>query len=126
MHLPVESQPSGRFPKTSRLLKHSDFQAVYKQGRKTFSGNMTAFYRERSDSASARVGLAVGRVLGGSVQRNRIKRRMRAAVQPNLGELKRPLDVVLHPRKAVLTMMFADLKAEVQKLFAAVEKGKGR
>ncbi len=126
MAVPAQSQPSGRFPKTSRLLKHSDFQAVYKQGRKTFSGNMTAFYRERSDGAMARVGLAVGRVLGGAVQRNRIKRRMRAAVQPNLGEITRSLDVVLHPRKAVLTMKFAELKAEVQKLFAAVQKGKSR
>ena len=126
MPVPAESQPSGSFPRTSRLLKHSDFQAVYKQGRKTFSGNMTAFYRERNDSASARVGLAVGRVLGGAVQRNRIKRRMRAAVQPNLAELTRPLDVVLHPRTAVLTMVFAELKAEVGKLFAAVEKGRGR
>lgn len=126
MAVPAQSQPSGRFPKTSRLLKHSDFQAVYKQGRKTFSGNMTAFYRERNDGAMARVGLAVGRVLGGAVQRNRIKRRMRAAVQPNLGEITRSLDVVLHPRKAVLTMEFAELKAEVQKLFAAVQKGKGR
>ena len=126
MPVPTQSQPSGRFPKTSRLLKHSDFQAVYKQGRKTFSGNMTAFYRERNDGATARVGLAVGRVLGGAVQRNRIKRRMRAAVQPNLGEITRSLDLVLHPRKAVLTMEFAELKAEVQKLFAAVQKGKGR
>ncbi len=126
MAVPAQSQPSGRFPKTSRLLKHSDFQAVYKQGRKTFSGNMTAFYRERNDGVIARVGLAVGRVLGGAVQRNRIKRRMRAAVQPNLGEITRSLDVVLHPRKAVLTMNFAELKAEVQKLFAAVERGKGR
>ncbi len=126
MAVPAQSQPSGRFPKTSRLLKHSDFQAVYKQGRKTFSGNMTAFYRERNDGAMARVGLAVGRVLGGAVQRNRIKRRMRAAVQPNLGEITRSLDVVLHPRKAVLTMKFAELKAEVQKLFAAVQKGKSR
>ena len=126
MAVPAQSQPSGRFPKTSRLLKHSDFQAVYKQGRKTFSGNMTAFYRERNDGAITRVGLAVGRVLGGAVQRNRIKRRVRAAVQPNLGEITRSLDVVLHPRKAVLTMEFTELKAEVQKLFAAVEKGKGR
>jgi len=32
------------FPRSSRLLKHADFQTVYKQGRKHFSNNMVAFY----------------------------------------------------------------------------------
>lgn len=58
--------------------------------------------------------------------RNRIRRRLRSAVQKNLRELSRPLDIVLHPRKSVLDMDFAMLDAEIQQLFAAVEKGKGR
>ncbi len=115
-----------RFPKTSRLLKHADFQAVYRQGRKHFSGNVTAFYRESGQAAGPRVGFAVGKVLGGAVERNRIKRRMRAVVRRHLSELSRPLDVVLHPKKSVLHLKFVELDAEVAKVLAAVEKGKGR
>ena len=37
---------SQSFPREARLLKHADFQVVYKKGRKHFSGNMTAFYRQ--------------------------------------------------------------------------------
>jgi ribonuclease P protein component len=51
---------------------------------------------------------------------------MRAAVRRHLGELARPLDLVLHPRKSVLTLEFAKLEAEIAKVFAAVQKGKGR
>ena len=32
------------FPRAARLLKHSDFDRVYKQGRRHFSSHMTVFY----------------------------------------------------------------------------------
>ncbi len=99
---------------------------VYKQGRKHFSGNMTAFYRESENTAGPRVGFTVGKVLGGAVERNRIRRRMRAAVRNHLRELARPLDLVLHPRKSVLTLKFVQLDAEIMQVFAAVQRGRGR
>jgi ribonuclease P protein component len=114
------------FPRNARLLKHADFQVVYKQGRKHFSGNMTAFYRENESTASPRVGFTVGKVLGGAVDRNRIRRRMRSAVRKHLRELVRPLDLVLHPRKGVLTLKFPQLDAEIMQVFAAVQRGRGR
>jgi ribonuclease P protein component len=117
---------SQSFPRDARLLKHADFQAVYKQGRKHFSGNMTAFYRENDRPAGPRVGLTIGKVLGGAVVRNRIRRRMRALVRQHLSELARPLDLVLHPRKSVLTLKFAQLDAEIKQVFAAVQRGQGR
>lgn len=116
--------PSGRFPKGSRLLKHADFQAVYQQGRKHFSGNVAVFYRERGDQAGPRVGFTVSKALGGAVERNRIRRRLRAAVRRRLGRLGRPVDVVLHPRKSVLQMDFARLDAEIGDLFALIQKGR--
>jgi len=121
-----EKSASYKFPRMARLLRHADFQAVYQHGKKQFSGNMTVFYRERNDGAGPRVGFAVGKVLGGAVERNRIRRRMRAAVQRRLALVTRPVDVVLHPRKAVLTMDFTRLETEVGQLFSAVEKGRGR
>jgi len=48
---------------------------------------------------------------------------MRAVVRERLPELTRPLDVVLHPRKSVLTLEFARLDAEIQQLFAAIQRG---
>lgn len=117
---------SQSFPRDARLLKHADFQAVYKNGRKHFSGNMTAFYRPNDLAAGPRVGFTVGKVLGGAVVRNRIRRRMRSAVRQHLRELAAPLDVVLHPRKSVLTLQFEQLDAEIMQVFAAVQRGKGR
>ena len=85
---------------------------------------MVVFYSQSSRSGGPRVGLTVGKVLGGAVERNRIRRRMRAAVSRHLAALTRPLDLVLHPRKNVLTMKFALLDAEMEQIFAALQRGK--
>jgi len=105
-----------------RLRKHADYQAVYAGSRKQFSKQMTYFAMLRPEAAGMpRVGLTAGKVLGGAVERNRIKRRMREAVRMHLGELRLPLDVILHPRRSVLTLEFAAIEREVRQIFRAVQ-----
>jgi ribonuclease P protein component len=110
----------------ARLRKHADYQRVYQQSRKHFSSSMTYFYAERGPGTifGPRVGLTAGRVLGKAVDRNRIKRRMREAVRLSLTVLTRDVDVVLHPRRTVLTAEFAALQEEVSKILARVQKSK--
>ena len=116
------------FPKSAKLLKHSDFQHVYKNGKRHFSGLLTVFYWFRNDPepAGPRVGLTVGRVLGGSVDRNRIKRRMREAVRFHLSELMVPVDVVFNPKKSVLQAEFSQIEQEVKRAFEVVQKAAER
>jgi ribonuclease P protein component len=85
---------------------------------------MTYFFAERASGlwAGPRVGLTAGRVLGKAVERNRIKRRMREVVRMQLPVLTRDVDLVLHPRRTVLTAPFAGLQSEVSRIFALVEK----
>ena len=105
-----------KFPRSRRLLRHSDFQRVYKSGRRQFTGNATVFYLLRDApeaGAGPRIGFTVGKVLGGSVERNRIKRRMREAVRLSRSACEGPVDVVFNPRKSVLSLPFAELVDEV-------------
>ena len=102
---------------------------MYQKGRKHFAENITLFYLRRSDDQGPRIGFAVGKVLGNAVERNRIKRRLRAAVQRKFATLTLPLDIVLRPRKAVQTLEFVRLEAELEQIFAALQKNtsqKGR
>lgn len=106
-----------------RLRKHADYQRVYQASRRYSSQSMSYFFRKReSDGAETqpRVGLTTGRVLGGAVERNRIRRRMRAAVRLHVGELPEKFDVVLHPRRTVLEMDFLRLEREVARIFASI------
>jgi ribonuclease P protein component len=113
--------------RSARLRKHADYQRVYQESRRYSSPSMSYFFRARSSEdltgAAPRVGLTAGRVLGGAVERNRIRRRMREAVRLHLGELPPRVDVVLHPRKTVLEMEFARLEREVARVFASVADG---
>jgi ribonuclease P protein component len=72
--------------------------------------------------AGPRVGFTVGRVLGGAVERNRMRRRLREAVRLELAALNAPVDVVINPKKLVLTADFADLVNEVGRAFEVIQK----
>jgi ribonuclease P protein component len=120
------------FPRSARLLKHSDFERVYKQGRRHFSSHLTAFFLRQAESAgsesgshagSARVGFTVGKVLGGAVDRNRIKRRLREAVRMRRSVLSGcSVDVVINPKKSVLTLEFSVVLQEVGRAFDTIAK----
>jgi len=126
------------FPRAARLLKHSDFDRVYKQGRRHFSPHLTVYYLPQPDRALpdntrsenappeklARIGFTVGKVLGGAVQRNRIKRRLREAVRLRRALLQGSgaVDVVINPKKSVLKLEFSLVLEEVGRALESIAK----
>ena len=114
----------------TRLRKHADYPHAYKAARKQFSPSIAWFLALRpatpphglpparfvGPTAPPRVGLTVGKVLGKAHERNRIKRRMREAIRAHLAELPAGIDLILHPRRSVLTVEFAKLEAEVVRI----------
>lgn len=114
------------FPRGARLLRHADFERVYKQGRRHFSALMTVFYLERQTQSAAgptglRVGFTVGRALGGAVQRNRMKRRLREAVRLTRPASGASADVVINPKKVILTADFEAILNEMRQAFVVIE-----
>ena len=112
----------------ARLRKHADYQRVYKATRKQFSTSMTWFMATRAEGPESgagvsqaiqgpRVGLTAGKVLGKAHERNLIKRRMREVVRRHIAELPDGVDLILHPRRSVMTMDFVKLDGEVLRIF---------
>jgi len=123
--------PSGaargtRFPRSARLLRHADFDRVYKQGKRHFATHLTVFYLWRTAAGGARVGFTVGRALGGAVERNRMKRRLREAVRAHYPESVLPVDVVINPKKSLLRAEFCELSSEIERAFAIIQKSQNR
>jgi ribonuclease P protein component len=110
----TEGQP---FPRSGRLLRHTDYERVYKQGRRHFSSHMTVFYLHRGGEQGWRVGFTVSRALGGAVDRNRMKRRLRESVRKCWPQVSVPMDVVVNPKKSLLKAPFGDLVTEMQRAF---------
>src|ERR1700730_11076753 len=103
-----------------RLRKHADYQRVYRDGRRRSSSLLTYFAAPRVDEqaeAGPRIGFTTPRALGKSVERNRIRRRTREAVRMHIAELTANIDVVLHPRRSVLTTDFDVIQREIARVF---------
>jgi ribonuclease P protein component len=64
-----------------RLSRSRDFDAVYRQGRSVSTRYLVLYWfaRGEQDGRDPRLGIAVPKKLGGSVVRNRMKRRLREA-----------------------------------------------
>lgn len=123
-----EHYPATGFPRMSRLLQHAAFERVYKEGRRIYSGNLTVFFRPRPAAdvgTGARVGFTVSRAMGGSVRRNRIRRRLRAAVRLHLAGLRAPVDVVINPKRTTAEADFSVLAAEVARAFQQIGQKAG-
>jgi len=105
----------------ARLSKHADYQRAYAASRKHQSASMSWFLAPQQPQANQvlpgpRVGLTAGKVVGKAHERNRIKRRMREALRRHTGLLPKGCDLILHPRRSVLTVEFAKLEAEIVRI----------
>lgn len=67
---------------------------------------------------SARVGLVVSRAVGSAVVRNRVKRRLRAAMRPRVAHLPPGALVVLRANPAAAGATYAELSADLDEALA--------
>lgn len=108
-------------------MRHQDFERVYRDGKRLGLADFTVLYRYREDGSGARlrVGFTVGRILGGAVVRNRIRRRLREAVRLGISDApsvdSRSADLVIQPRKSALKAPFSSLKRQVAEAFRKIE-----
>ena len=117
----------------SRLCKHADYQRAYKASRKRQSASMSWFlapqqpaYPGAAHPAGPRVGLTAGKVMGKAHERNRLKRRMREALRRHVDLLPQGCDLILHPRRSVLTIEFAKLESEVVRILSQAKADAAR
>lgn len=68
----------------------------------------------------AQFGFVVSRKLGNAVVRNRMRRRLKAAIQEVGGTADPNLDYVLVARRAALDYPFLELKRDVERAFAKI------
>ena len=105
-----------------RIKKNTDFQKLFRKGKKVFSPYITLLY---FPSAKLSMGIAVSKKHGNAVKRNRIKRLLRAAFDANCNALDKNYSVILLP-KVQETYSFADFENSLKTCFKKVnecEKG---
>lgn len=108
-----------RFPRRARLLKPSDFEGVFKNGRREATSLLTAVVVV-SDASQARLGLAISRKQAAlAVDRNRLKRQIRASFREAQSSLP-PCDIVVMAKPAARKSSRAEVSAELTKLWIRI------
>ncbi|PZQ82092.1 MAG: ribonuclease P protein component [Ancylobacter novellus] len=109
-----------------RLVKRKDFLAAA-AGQRANSGTLLLQGRDRADDDAPRIGLTVTKKHGNAVERNRIRRRLRAAVRDALPRAgKDGFDYVIVARRAALGARFADLIKDIERGISRLHSGSRR
>lgn len=64
--------------RANRVVKPSDFRAIVRRGRRESTASMLVYRVERDAMDPARFGFIVAKTVGNAVERNLVRRRMRA------------------------------------------------
>jgi ribonuclease P protein component len=122
-----ERASSGRGPKRRRLSRSAEFERVYRHGRS--KGNrflvLYAFPRdgEPAGADGPRLGLSVGRRVGGAVDRTRVKRLLREAFWEEARRLPADSDYVVVARPEALALAERDGLPGVRAALAELADG---
>jgi ribonuclease P protein component len=108
---PTCGKPAGR---VATLKRRAEFLRVRGGARCATPAFVLEAKRRGDEAVGARFGFTVSKQVGGAVERNRIKRRLRAAVRDVMADRARPdYDYVLVARRPALDTRFASLVADL-------------
>jgi ribonuclease P protein component len=105
------ARPDIGLPRSRRLTRTSGFQEAYGQGRKFVGRYMVLFVRSGPDAA-LRLGVVTSRKVGGAVERNRARRRIREIFRHERPGLTGTDDMVLVARYARREPPMDELRAD--------------
>ena len=96
------------------LKSSRDFRRVIEGGSREILETITV-YRLPNQTQETRIGISVTKKIGGSVRRNRIKRRIREATRKNADILPRGEDIVFVARRNMASAGYADVERDIRR-----------
>ena len=105
------------FPPRARLRRKREFERVFRRGWRTGRTPLRLVILE-NDCGISRLGLAVGKRVGGAVVRNRVKRRLREVFRRERAHFPTTLDVVVVPQAGAGDLSYEELREELTTLIS--------
>jgi ribonuclease P protein component len=105
-----------RLSKSARLFRAAEFQRMKREGVSFHGKFMVLSVLKNIPSPEVRVGFITSRRVGGAVERNRVRRRLREIVRTVKPQISAGTWVTLIARQAAAAASFQTLTAEWQQL----------
>lgn len=97
-----------------RLKKNYQYNYVYKHAKSVADSNFVLLYCT-SNAKQSKVGFSIGKKYGHAVQRNRLRRQLKASLVQFMPQVKAGYNLVVVPRKNA-PYLFADITQSVSYL----------
>jgi ribonuclease P protein component len=110
------------YPKTSRLLKRSQYLELSKKGKKIHTGSFIAIVLQGA-TQNNRIGITVSKKVGNAVERNRIKRIIREYFRHRKDSFKEILDINIIGKKSLNGLENSQIIKKLEKLFSKIALG---
>ena len=101
---------------TTPLRKNHEFKRLYNKGKSLASQYAVVYYR-RNGRSENRLGITVSTKIGGAVQRNRVRRRLKEVYRLSEERLYTGYDIVIVARMKSRYAGFSELTTSVMSLF---------
>lgn len=101
-----------RFPAAARLRETHEFQAVRAEGRMVQGRFLRMSVLRRPGEEPARIGIVTSRRVGGAVQRNRVRRRVREIFRARRAQLPAGLWLVVVAKPGAADAGYGELREE--------------
>ena len=101
---------------TTSLKRNHEFKRLYNKG-KSAASQCVVVYCRRNGRAENRLGVTVSTKLGGAVQRNRVRRRLKEIYRLNEADLACGYDIVIVARMKSRFVGYRELESSVLPIF---------
>jgi ribonuclease P protein component len=108
--------------KQNRVLTAADFKAAVRSGRRSYAQHAVVYTAARDSVSPTRFGFIVGKNVGGAVQRNLVRRRLRAIGAELLSDQPTGRDIVVRALPGAHQVGWDTLHSEI----TDVVNGSGR
>lgn len=101
--------------RTVTIKRNHEFQRLYAKGNQKAAPVIAMYCRSRQDGVN-RLGLTVGKKVGGAVVRNKVRRRIREVYRNHELELRSGLDLVIVARVRAAFSSYEEIEQSFLKL----------
>ncbi|MFA5857781.1 MAG: ribonuclease P protein component [Elusimicrobiota bacterium] len=107
-----------KYRRTQRLTKDREFDTVFKNGKRYNSNGISVitYLNDTEHKHFSRLGLVVSHKIGGAVERNKLKRRIRELFRLATPKLLRGYDIIVIPQKRGVVLTFDELSVTFEQL----------